>query len=119
MTNPITAKSSSETCRYYLDQLGWSWKHERVTDWLIRVQQHYDDKGWDYGQPIPEFVKESLAKFLKYRLECQQYLNALQWNWNHPEVFKVEQKFGTSGNLPLKGYEHLLAILQAEDPIHF
>lgn len=119
MTNPITAESSTATCRYYLQQLGWSLSHPKVTDWLMRVQSHYSGSLWAYGESTPEFVKAGLARFLDSYLKCQHLLNALGWNWQHPMVLEVEKEFGWEGKLPLEGYQRLLKLLEEEQLSRF
>lgn len=106
----ITAMS---TCCQQLEAIGWTWEHSRIKDWLKRVGRHYQGKIYKPGDPLPEFIYLSLAKYLDLRLKCDRLLRILQWDWDSPTVRAIEQKYDCFSQLSLKGYQELHDLLDA------
>lgn len=100
-------------CSQLLMALNWTWEHIRVQDWLRRVGIAKTGKTYPTPRQIPDEVFVSLAKFLDVRLKCDRTLQLLKWDWSHPKVREVEQKFGYVGQLPLRGYQELFQVLDA------
>lgn len=98
-------------CQQLLNQLGWTWEHPRVVDWLSRVGRHYTGVSYTRQTPIPEFVYVALAKYLDLRLKCDRTLQCLKWDWMHQKVQEVERRYKCVGQMPLKGYQELYETL--------
>lgn len=101
-----------EECRRLCQELGWSLNHYRVTKFLERAGIATVGIPLRWAMPtIPEFIINKLVERLRLRLECQKFLDLLQWDWQHPEVKKVEAKFGCNDELPRLGYLELRQVL--------
>ena len=91
---------SIQICYALIKSLNWRSDHPRITSWLSRVgialtgQPYLIDKS-----TIPETVYTSLTKFLDLYYKCDRTLMLLRWDWNHPEVKKVQRKYGCEGQL--------------------
>lgn len=97
-----------DKCLYLSQQLGWGLQHHyRITRWLERVGIATTGIPLAWTMPIPRVILEKLSERLELRLECQKLLDLLQWDWQHPEVKKVEAKFGCNDELPRLGYLEL------------
>lgn len=106
-----TRSSAMNLCQRFLQDLGWDWSHPRVVSWLSRVGLSYIGEPYTRRRHIDGFVYVSLARFLDLRSGCEYLLLSLGWDWSHPEVVKIQQKWNCNDCLPLSGYKELLALL--------
>ena len=111
-------QTSVQTCLRHCNKLGITFSDRRIIVWLSRVGMRQQGKPYTPDQMIPDAVYKKLARLLELRVDCEYYLKLLNWDWNHPTVNAVEQKYNCTGELPLRGYLELQKELEDSWLIH-